>query len=666
MAPPSQAFRDYRAARTGSRATLPAAGPTFGYMPPPAPPIAPQEVTSVLFAPPARYTAPVATLLADPATFDLRTLNKLTAVRNQGSFGTCWTFATMASLESALLPGQTADFSEHNLANLSLFSQGYNGGGNAAMSTAYLTRWSGPVSEADDPYPKSAPWPASPADLPMRAHVQNVDFLPERSGPTDNATLKWAMETYGAVFTSMEWLGTAYRSSTASFYYPPSTTSDNIANHAVTLVGWDDNYAAGNFTATPPGNGAFLVRNSWGSSWGKSGYFWLSYYDSVCPTGSVAFYGAEPTNNYTRIYQNDPMGWTSDFGYGNPTAWFANAFTAEYTGTVNAIGFYTSTADATYEVRVATTVGGIAAATTVATGTVHVPGFHTVTVTTPAAISAGAQFVVAVKLTEAGSRWPVAVESPLSNYADATASSGQSYVSASGNSWSDLTSLHANANVCLKAYVDDSGPPDQTPPPNPSPAPTATTPAISSVTSPTDPDPARWYATRTVQVQWQASADATQYSWSLDHSPVATTDTTAEGSVASASFTGVADGVWYFHVRAGGAAGWGTAATVRMQVDATGPRTTALSPSSLRRHAVSTLRFRVADTVSPTARVTIGVYRGAKLVKTLAAGSRATGKVQSLKWRCLLPRGRYVLRVFATDLAGNAQTALGHRVVRVR
>ena len=662
LAPPSQAFRDYRAAHVVTRNAPPATTRVLGYVPPPVPPIAPQPITSVVFAPPAAYTAPSAGLLGDPAAYDLRTLGKLTAVRNQGSFGTCWTFATMASLESGLLPGQTADFSEHNLANLSLFSMGYAGGGNAAMSTAYLTRWSGPVAESDDPYPTGTSWTPSAADLPVREHVQNVDFLPARSGPTDNATLKWAIETYGAVYTAMDWVDTAYKKTTASYYY----TGSGPSNHAVAIVGWDDNYPATSFATVPAGNGAFLIRNSWGSSWGQSGYFWLSYYDSVCPSESVSFYGAEPTDNYSRIYQDDPLGWTGDFGYGSPTAWFANAYTAQYTGKVNAVGFYTSTADAAYEVRVAPTVDGIAAAATAATGTVHVPGFHTVSLTTPAAITGGSSFVVAVKLTEAGSTMPIAVESPQAGYANATASKGQSYVSAAGTSWTDLTSLHANANVCLKAYVDDGGAPGPSPLPDPGPAPAATAPTISAVASPTDPDPTKWYAARTVQVQWQASAGATQYSWSLDHSAVGVPETTPKGSLPSASFSGVADGVWYFHVRAGNDSGWSTAATIRIQVDATGPRTMALGPSSVRRRAVSTIRFSVADAMSSTAHTTIRVYRGTRLVKTLAAGSRATGRTQSMRWRCLLARGHYTLRVYATDLAGNPQTLVGHRALTVR
>lgn len=63
-------------------------------------------------------------------------------------------------------------------------------------------------------------------------------------------------------------------------------------NHAVTIVGWDDNYSVDNFLEgkQPPADGAWIVRNSWGENYGNAGYFYLSYYDqSICMPESFDF-----------------------------------------------------------------------------------------------------------------------------------------------------------------------------------------------------------------------------------------------------------------------------------------------------------------------------------------------------------------------------------------
>src|SRR5665647_226863 len=140
-------------------------------------------------------------LVGYPLTYDLRTQGKLTSVKDQGSCGSCWAFGAYASLESYLRPAETLNFSENNMKNTHGYDPAPCGGGNQFFSTAYLARWNGPVNETDDPYnPNSG---SSPANLPIQKHVQDVYFIPDRAGATNNDNIKMAVSTYGAVYTQM-------------------------------------------------------------------------------------------------------------------------------------------------------------------------------------------------------------------------------------------------------------------------------------------------------------------------------------------------------------------------------------------------------------------------------------------------------------------------------
>ena len=207
--------------------------------------------------------------------YDLREKGVLTPVRNQGSYGTCWAHAACSSLEScALNEGKgTYDFSENNMANLHGFDWGFNDGGNASISSAYLLRWGGPVLESLDPYPN----PGGSIERAPARHVQNVRWVPGRTSYLDNDAIKAAIVENGALYVGYYHASSYYRSRTASYYFNGNTLRK--INHAVAVVGWNDNYSKTNFSPPPPGDGAFIVRNSWGSSWGDGGYFYVSYYD---------------------------------------------------------------------------------------------------------------------------------------------------------------------------------------------------------------------------------------------------------------------------------------------------------------------------------------------------------------------------------------------------
>ena len=398
-----------------------------------------------------------------PARYDLRTLNKVTPVKDQGKAGTCWTFATYGSLESYLMPGKSWDFSENNLKNV-LSTDAPEGfdfseGGNILMSTAYLARWSGPVKESNDPYGDSSVYSPDELGLPVYQHVQNVLVLPSRQGSTDNNEIKSAIEKYGAVDTGIYTgdydFDDYYSNDTNSFYYDGSSYSD----HAVTIVGWDDSYDKNNFTHVPPGNGAFIVKNSWGKGFGENGYFYVSYYDSNIGITNAVF-TAENTGNYKNIYQYDPLGWVTDCGEDDTstTLWGANIFTAKSDEILKAVSFYTTDSNCKYILYIYTDVSSspVTQAGPVISKSEKIPyaGYHTIPLDSKVNLKAGQKFSVVLKLTTSGYGYPVALEMPSSGYSSkATANAGESFISSDGQNWDDITTYVTDANVCIKAFT---------------------------------------------------------------------------------------------------------------------------------------------------------------------------------------------------------------------
>jgi C1A family cysteine protease len=391
-----------------------------------------------------------------PRRYDLREQGKVTPVGDQSPYGTCWSFATNGSLESCLLPAEEWALSEDHMVLTSGFDHGtdaYNWGGNLEMSTAYLVRWGGPVTESSDEYGDGL----TPMGIEPSKHVQQVYWIPPRGDPLDNDNIKRAIMDYGGLYVSMSWQdsasGSIYFNNVSKAYYYFGFMR---ANHAVLIVGWDDDYPASNFALAPFGDGAFIVKNSWGTDFGAEGFFYVSYYDTVFGrAGPMSVYNnAEPPDNYSGIYQYDPLGDINCLGFDGPTAWCANVFTSEENARLAAVGFYALVPGTDYEIYTGPGLSDLAPNTS---GTLAYMGYHTVQLSEEMPLASGDPFAIAVKLTSPGTVDPIAIEYPIDGFSSkARAEAGQSYVSSNGADWSDLTEIwDAEANVCLKAYVRD-------------------------------------------------------------------------------------------------------------------------------------------------------------------------------------------------------------------
>ena len=411
-----------------------------------------------------------------PASFDLRTLGLVTPVRDQGQCGDCWTFSTIASVESNTLVGAggSSDFSENHMNVRHGFDwASCTGGGNGDIAGAYMTRWgntdslaAGLVNESDDPYTSTLA--TSIAGLSPRVHMQEFLILPDRAigtglNGTDNANYKLAIQNYGAVDVAI-YADNGMSSSSSSSYWNQTFKAlyyngASNPNHEVALVGWDDSFPASSFSTAPPGPGAFIVKNQWGTAWGNSGYFYISYFDKQL-TDAHVFREPESSSNYGRSYLYDPFGQTSSIGYGTSTAWGANVFTAVASDTLQAVAFNTVGLNTSYEISIYTGVsstpdsGTLESGTVNSTGSFPYAGYHTVVLSRPVPLTSGQKFAVVVKFNTPGYTYPVPIEAKFSGYdSAAAASAGQSFISSAGAAWTDLTTSYPGANVNIRAFT---------------------------------------------------------------------------------------------------------------------------------------------------------------------------------------------------------------------
>ncbi|KKG12258.1 lectin like domain-containing protein [Methanosarcina sp. 2.H.A.1B.4] len=399
-----------------------------------------------------------------PATYDLRAEGKVTSVKNQGQTGSCWAFSSIASLESYILgtEGKTRDFSENNMKNLvtKYYSDGFDltsaNGGNAFISMAYLTRWSGPIDESADPFSETSIY--SPTGLQVQKHIQEVFLLPKRTGSLDNQVIKKALMDYGAVYSTMYWNSLDYQDKNYTYRY----TGSSDANHAITLVGWNDFFDRNMFKQVPPGDGAFIVKNSWGETFGEEGYFYISYYDTRLGYNENAVFTAAEKDNFDSIYQYDPLGWINSLGYPEySTAWGGNVFSSEGDEKLEAIGFYTKDLDTAYEIYVYKnpTTGPVNPEKNFVVkenGVCPMPGYHTHLLNSPVSLTSGEKFSVVIKFSNPSDPYLLAIEMPLDSYSSkAQANPGESYISQDGNSWQDLISISkfSETNLCIKAFT---------------------------------------------------------------------------------------------------------------------------------------------------------------------------------------------------------------------
>ena len=349
--------------------------------------------------------------------------NELPAIRDQGYFNTCWTFAAVGGMEADLIragASTSIDLSEFFLAYYSAHNYPYpkaggdgdsvvyqgkdsylNNGGHSDLAWHILAGLIGTTTEADNPYPGDNDADRLPsAYTSIAAQITgayNLDIA-------DRDLIKQQIMIHGAVKVSI-WLPddpvsriysagngrVGYNASTAALY-----GTNSITNHDVLLVGWDDNYGTGNFNGGlhPKTEGAWKVRNSWGTSWGMGGYFWLSYADASI--SKAASFDADMTDKSDFCYSYDksfsPTSIIADPEQPDKAV-VSQKFTVDGQETLHAVGVETVTDGLALTATVK--IGGRVVAASETVDAAH-NGFYLLTLKTPYAVSKRTEAVVEV------------------------------------------------------------------------------------------------------------------------------------------------------------------------------------------------------------------------------------------------------------------------------
>ena len=402
-----------------------------------------------------------------PSKWDWREQGKVTSIKNQGACGACYAFASLGNIESKMLidGAGSFDFSENNAKECNYDQASCNGYNYQGI--ANLLSQEGVVLESCDPYVAS--------DVSCKSTCTYIKALLDWrricSGSVPSTTLlQDYIYTYGPVYTALyagddsapSWDSefSTYDGSYTLYY-----TGSDTPNHAVLIVGWDDDLAHAG------GTGAWIVKNSWGTSWGgtcgygsEGGYFTIAYGSASIGSWSSYMYDWQNYDENDKIMYYDEGGMTNSLGYYSTTAWGMCKFTPSSDVYIHRVEFWTDDVTTDIDIYIYDNFNGSSLSGLLASKlniSYDEAGYHSAALDSPPQITAGNDIYAVVKFTNQSYQYPLAIDVSAGAY-----ETGTTYCSGNGanGTWNDVgtsfnsdVAIRIRTNPSLVVSADDLG-----------------------------------------------------------------------------------------------------------------------------------------------------------------------------------------------------------------
>ncbi len=388
-----------------------------------------------------------------PSVYDIRDSAWLTPVKSQ-STGGCWAYSTMGTIEAHLM---MLGFGEYNLSDNNLkFCHGYiparNTNGNHWMSSAYFARAAGPYLETEDPYPGGT---SSNDNCPTQFSPQFYIGQSRYPPPKDAQYIKQTVLQFGPVWSLLYYNATYLNSTNATYFYGGT----HAVNHAGVIVGWNDTLT------TAGGTGAWIVRNTYGASFGQGGYYYISYNDSQFTKYNGYWPEAHVFDPTATIRQYDNIGGYWGVGFGNSKGCGLVHFDgAEKATSLSQIGTFVVSANSSVSINVydtfSDTLSGWLGAMQMQE--VELPGYYTFDLDTTIYLQAGQGFYVEVcyNSNDPDDQWPIAIEDTIDGYAMPQIETGRFWIAPDPDIWPTAwypigQNTPSPYDLCIKAITHD-------------------------------------------------------------------------------------------------------------------------------------------------------------------------------------------------------------------